>query len=88
MPIVWIGSVGAPKKVLPNVSFDIEFKRWYLTWPFKKVKLFTIIEDSEGGFVESRESFKTWWFWGNHIEKIHDSLDKNKTYYIKVGYYD
>lgn len=89
MPIVWIGSVKAPKSVHENQAFDIEVMRWFLSWPFREITLFTNILGSDGTEHTDRRKFTPRWFWGRHFLNVRSIRITEETEYdIEVGYED
>jgi len=87
MPIVWLGFVVVPKKVFPNVSFNIYWREWCLVWPWKEYRMVSrITRLSDSKVTDKSYTLKHWWFWGYTEHTISDSLAEDDEYLVEVGY--
>jgi len=83
---VWISKVEHPDNVLPNSFFDITYRLWHVSLPFKKITLFTEIMCNGKKIGCCSLSFRPWWFWGYKPFILTYSIDVDSLFMISAGY--
>ena len=88
MALIFLGKVGAPKKVLPNVPFTIKWNTWTLKWPWEKVNVFIKVNKNGETMYLHREPFTSLSFIKVLGTKYQDRLIEDSEYNIQAGYYE
>jgi len=81
---MFITYVGAPDKVLPNISFNIKWRVLHITIPFIKFTYYyKLIRDGEVIYKKLGEK-RPWFFFGFISDETTDKLENDGNYILEV----
>jgi len=83
MHISFIGKVGAPKEVLPNVPFNIRWRIWYISIPFIKFNIRIKLNRDEELFNKTKTIIPLFFF-GLVRSEVDDSIGEDKKYKLSM----